>query len=79
MIVPILTWFIVQTIEKLVLFCFKIDDTLSFEGIAFEGIQDGCLATFIATDFCWLTKARGPRRHVRIVNCTSSLVTKHVD
>ena len=23
---PILIWFIVQTIDKLVLFCFKIDD-----------------------------------------------------
>ena len=55
--VPILTWFIVQTIEKLVLFCFKMGDKLSFEDIAFEGIQDGHLATSIATGFYWLTNA----------------------
>ena len=68
--VPILARFIVQTIEKLVLFCFKINDELSFEGIAFEGIQDGCLATPIATGFCWLTKTRGLHSCVRIVHLT---------
>ena len=73
--VPILTRFIVQTIEKLVLFCFKMDDKLSFEGIAFEGIQDGCLATPIATGFCWLTKASGPHSRVRIVHNSLQFVT----
>ena len=61
--VPILTWFI---IEKSHLFFSKLSDTLSFNGIACEGIQNDQLETSLAMDFRWLTKACGPCSSVRI-------------